>query len=51
MTGVFRDGAGGKLVASHTSLDTGGGGGPATRIVWFRKFEPLVWTGVTGGKP
>ncbi len=29
-------------------FDTGGGGGPASRIVELRKFEPLVWTRVAG---
>ncbi len=28
-------------------FDTGGDGGPATRIVELRKFEPLVWTRVS----
>jgi ketosteroid isomerase-like protein len=32
-------------------FDTGRGGGPASRIVDFRKFEPLVWTRVTPRTP
>ncbi len=32
-------------------FDTGGGGGRASRIVDFRKFEPLVWTRVAPRTP